>query len=191
MEPDSATAAPRLASPARAASQPADPDRARADAAAAVTALYSEHALSLIRLAHIMLGDRAAAEDVVHDAFCGLYRRWPHLASTDKALSYLRSSVLNGCRTALRAARRRDVIDERLPAGGSAEAAVLTSERRGELIGALRQLPRRQREVLVLRYYLDIGDEQISRDLRMNLSTIRSTRRRGLAALKRLLKETP
>jgi Sigma-70 region 2 len=47
------------------------------DRAAAVSALYAEHALGLIRLAHIMLGDRATAEDVVQDAFCGLYRRWP------------------------------------------------------------------------------------------------------------------
>jgi DNA-directed RNA polymerase specialized sigma24 family protein len=49
-----------------------------------------------------MLGDRAAAEDVVQDAFCGLYRRWDRLADPGSALSYVQSSVLNGCRTALR-----------------------------------------------------------------------------------------
>ena len=49
------------------------------DRAAAVSVLYAGHALGLIRLAHIMLGNRQAAEDVVHDAFLGLYRRWPHL----------------------------------------------------------------------------------------------------------------
>lgn len=68
----------------------------------AVTALYQEHALGLTRLAHIMLGDRAAAEDVVQDAFFGLYRRWDFLTGPGKAQLYLRSSVLNGCRSALR-----------------------------------------------------------------------------------------
>src|SRR5580698_5507262 len=72
------------------------------DARIAVTALYQEHALGLIRLALIMLGDRPSAEDVVQDAFCGLYRRWRNLADSEKALSYVRSSVLNGARTVLR-----------------------------------------------------------------------------------------
>lgn len=163
---------------------------ASGDPADAVSALYRDHALSLIRLAHIMLGSQAAAEDVVQDAFCGLYQRWEHVVRKDKALGYLRSSVFNGCRTALRLAGRAGAIDARAPAALSAEVEVLSGEQRRELITALRGLPHRQREVLVLRYYLDIDDAQISRDLRMNLSTIRSSRRRGLAALKRALKET-
>jgi hypothetical protein len=84
---------------------PAGP--AHASAEDGVTALYHAHALGLIRLAHIMLGDRAAAEDVIQDAFCGLYRNWSRLADQAKALPYVRSSVLNGCRSALR--RRRPV----------------------------------------------------------------------------------
>jgi DNA-directed RNA polymerase specialized sigma24 family protein len=79
---------------------PAGP--AHASAEDGVTALYHAHALGLIRLAHIMLGDRTAAEDVVQDAFCGLYRNWTRLADQAKALPYVRSSVLNGCRSALR-----------------------------------------------------------------------------------------
>jgi len=71
----------------------------------AVTALYQAHALGLIRLAVVMLGDRPAAEDVVQEAFCGLYRRWHALSDTGKALSYVRSSVINGCRSALRKRR--------------------------------------------------------------------------------------
>ncbi len=62
-------------------------------AEAEVTALYQTHATGLIRLAVVMLGDRAAAEDVVQDAFGALYRRWEHLADHGKALSYLRSST--------------------------------------------------------------------------------------------------
>ena len=68
----------------------------------ALTALYRAHALSLIRLGYVMLGDRGAAEDVVQDAFAGLYRRWSQLSDSSKAVYYLRSCVLNGCRTALR-----------------------------------------------------------------------------------------
>src|ERR1700722_18729099 len=75
---------------------------AREDAAQAVTALYQTHAVGLIRLAVVMLGDRAAAEDVVQEAFCGLYRRWGQLADPGKALSYARAATLNGCRSELR-----------------------------------------------------------------------------------------
>ena len=159
------------------------------DPSLAVTALYHEHALSLIRVAHIMLGNRAAAEDVVHDAFCGLYRRWAHLADKGKAIGYVRSSVLNGCRTALRRSRLQDRIMTYQPAAVSAEAAVLSSEERREVVRALRRLPERQREVLVLRYYLDLTDEQIASDLGIAPSTIRSTRHRALASLERLLME--
>ena len=68
------------------------------DAEAAIEALYQAHALGLIRLAYVMLGDRPTAEDVVQEAFCGLYRRWEYLAGPHRALSYVRSAVLNGCR---------------------------------------------------------------------------------------------
>jgi len=81
---------------------------ALAGAAEAVTALYEAHALGLIRPAVVMLGDRPAAEDVVQEAFCGLYRRWHALSDTANALAYVRSSVINGCRSAL---RRRAAVE--------------------------------------------------------------------------------
>ena len=68
----------------------------------AVTTLYAGHAVGLIRLAVVMLGDRPAAEEVVQEAFCGLYRHWDRLSDPSKALPYARSAVLNGCRSALR-----------------------------------------------------------------------------------------
>ena len=76
------------------------------DATHSVTLLYREHALGLTRLAFLMLGDRFAAEDVVQEAFCGLYRAWDRLPSHDNVLGYLRVSVLNGCRSVMRRARR-------------------------------------------------------------------------------------
>ena len=78
------------------------PGPAAADAAAAVTGLYQGHAVGLIRLALVMLGDRPAAEDIVQDAFTGLYRRWAHLTDPGKAPAYLRSATINGCRNELR-----------------------------------------------------------------------------------------
>jgi DNA-directed RNA polymerase specialized sigma24 family protein len=76
--------------------------RSSPGAATAVTELYATHALGLIRLAVLLVGDRPSAEDVVHDAFLGLYRRWDRLPDTSSPLAYLRVSVVNGCRTALR-----------------------------------------------------------------------------------------
>jgi RNA polymerase sigma-70 factor (sigma-E family) len=165
--------------------EPAKP----ADPAEAVSAMYQAHALSMIRLAHVIVGSRATAEDVVQDAFLGLYRRWNHLASTDKALSYVRSSVLNGCRSVLRGNARLDLSGSDQAATLSAETTVLASEDHRQLANALRGLPHRQRSVLVLRYYLDVADEQIARDLAVSESTVRSVRRRGLAALRRALRE--
>src|SRR5690348_18192695 len=86
-------------------------EEAMPQARQAVTALYQAHALGLIRLAVVMLGDRPAAEDVVQEAFCGLYRRWHSLADTGKALAYVRSSVINGCRTVLRRRLRQRGAD--------------------------------------------------------------------------------
>jgi RNA polymerase sigma-70 factor (sigma-E family) len=157
---------------------------------AAVTAVYEAHALGLVRLAHVMLGDRAAAEDVVQEAFCGLYRRWDRLAEPEKALAYVRSSVLNGCRSALRRRSRSDVGGVGQPLAASAESAALAGEERRQVMRSLRQLPDRQREALVLRFYLELSDAEIARQMGIRPGTVRSTTSRGLAALARALGET-
>jgi RNA polymerase sigma-70 factor (sigma-E family) len=155
-----------------------------AGAEAAVAALYQADALGLVRLAYVMLGDRAGAEDVVQDAFGGLYRRWDQLSDKERALPYVRSSVLNGCRSALRRLRRADVDGvPQPPPAASAETAVLTSEERREVMRALRRLPDRQREVLVLRFYLDQPEAAIAQAMGIGQSTVRSTAHRALAAL--------
>ena len=166
--------------------------RPAASAEAAVTALYQVHAVGLIRLAVVMLGDRPAAEDVVQEAFCGLYRRWARLNDTEKALSYVRSAILNGCRSEL----RRRIRNERRadfgpPAAGaaSAEQAALIDEEHRDVLAALRRLPGRQREALVLRFYLELSEAEIAESMGISPGTVKSTTSRALAALGRLLGE--
>ena len=157
--------------------------------AEAVTALYQAHALGLIRLAVVMLGDRPAAEDVVQEAFCGLYRRWHTLTDTGKALSYVRSSVINGCRTVLRRRKRAPSGLAGDPPVESAEATALVSEEHQQVLTAIRRLPDRQREALVLRFYLDLDEAEIAASMRISRGTVKSTTSRALAALGRILGE--
>jgi RNA polymerase sigma-70 factor (sigma-E family) len=159
-----------------------------------VTVLYEAHALGLIRLAVVMLGDRPAAEDVVQEAFYGLYRRWHTLSEETNALAYVRSSVINGCRTALRRrVRQLSLADfagaERRAEADSAESAVLLSEEHRQVLLAIRRLPARQREALVLRYYLDLDEGETAATMRVSRGTVKSTTSRALAALGRILED--
>jgi RNA polymerase sigma-70 factor (sigma-E family) len=158
-------------------------------ASQAVTAIYERHALGLTRLAFLMLGDRQTAEDVVQEAFCGLYRAWDHMSDHARALGYVRSSVLNGSRSALRRSRRvpRAVAVE--AAAASAEDAVLAGERQRETVAALRRLPPRQREAVVLRYFADLPEQETAVAMGVSRGTVKSTTSRALAALARMLQE--
>jgi RNA polymerase sigma-70 factor (sigma-E family) len=182
-EPAAAVRPGRRPIPARAAAVSAE---------RAVTDLYAAHALGMIRLAHIMLGDRQSAEDVVQEAFSGLYRRWPGLSDPGSAVHYVRSAVLNGCRSLL---RRKTLPQAARGLGGqqptvdSAEAEVLTGEARREVMAALRRLPPRQREALVLRYYLDLSVDEAATTMGISPSSVRSATHRALRALGRSLKE--
>jgi RNA polymerase sigma-70 factor (sigma-E family) len=159
-------------------------------AAHAVTALYEAHALGLVRLAVLMTGDQGSAEDIVQDAFLGLYRRWDRLTDLPHPLAYLRASVLNGCRTALRRrsrAERAHYLSE-VPSE-SAEARALLSEEQRAVARAIRSLPDRQREALVLRYYLNMSEADTAEAMRVSRGTVKSATSRALAAVGRRLKE--
>jgi RNA polymerase sigma-70 factor (sigma-E family) len=161
------------------------------DATVALTDLFREHHLDLVRLALVMVGDLATAEDVVQDAFERLHRGWHGLREPSNGLAYVRSSVLNGCRSVhRRAAVARKHAPQLAGSAGAAEPdAGLAADDRAELAVALRLLPRRQREVLVLRYYLDLDVAEIAGTLRIAPSAVRSTCTRGLASLARALRE--
>ena len=167
------------------------PDLLTANASGdAMTELYRAHALGLTRLALLLTGDRASAEDVVQESFLGLYRGWARLSDPAKAAGYLRTSVVNGCRSVhrrrragwpLRGANGLDTAAD-VPVW-SAEAAVIASEQEREILATVARLPRRQREVLALRYYGGLGDGEIASVLGVSRSTVSSTASRALAAL--------
>jgi RNA polymerase sigma-70 factor (sigma-E family) len=170
---------------------PPDP-RTPPEARQRVTALYQAHALGLVKLAKVMLGDQGQAEDIVQDAFLGLYRKWPGLNHQDQALAYLRASVVNGCRTAYRGRTRHDRALRLTPTSpdiASAEENALIGEANREVMAALRALPARQREALVLRYYLDLTEEETAQAMSVSRGTVKSATSRGRAALARMLKE--
>jgi RNA polymerase sigma-70 factor (sigma-E family) len=152
--------------------------------------LYQAHGLTLVRLAKLLLGDQPSAEDAVQDAFLGLYRALPRLTDHDEMLPYLRAAVINASRSVLRARRRalrRPVQHE--PAGSSAESAAMAGEDRRAVQAAVARLPRRGREVLVLRYYLDLQDQEIAVALGISRGTVSSTASRALAVMARELRE--
>jgi RNA polymerase sigma-70 factor (sigma-E family) len=152
-----------------------------------VGTLYECHALRLIRMAVLLLGDQPSAEDVVQDAFLGLHRGVGRLQDSANAVAYLRTSVLNGCRSVLRSRKRawsaRAAMHD--PPVWSAESAAMAGEDRREALRAVARLPRRQREVLVLRYFLNLSDREIAADLGVSRGTVASTASRALAALAR------
>jgi RNA polymerase sigma-70 factor (sigma-E family) len=165
----------------------ADPD------AGTVATLFREHHGDLVRLAVLMVGDLATAEDVVQDVYASLHSRWSQIAARDTVLPYVRAAVLNGCRSVLRrrglarrvgAAARQDEL-----AAQSAESELILSEDRRQVLAALARLSRRRREVLVLRYYLGLSEAQIAAVLGISPGTVKSTAARGLAALARDLGE--
>ena len=154
------------------------------DADWAVTALFRDHHLELVRLALVMVGDLATAEDVVQDAFERLHRRWHRLRDPGRGLAYARSCVLNGCRTVHRRSAVARKHGPRLAGSSAPGPDTMTAlADHGEMVMALRRLPRRQREVLVLRYYADLDVAEIAATLRISPGAVRSTASRGLAAL--------
>jgi RNA polymerase sigma-70 factor (sigma-E family) len=159
-------------------------------ASSLVDELFRIHAVPLVRVATLLLGDQPSAEDVVQDAFFGLYRSLSGLRDQSKALSYLRTSVVNGSRSVLRA-RKRAVLRrvQHEPPVWSAESAAMVGEDHKALLAAVATLPPRAREVLALRYYLDLADPEIAAALGVSRATVSSTASRALAALGRMLTE--
>jgi RNA polymerase sigma-70 factor (sigma-E family) len=155
-----------------------------------VRELYQAHALTLVRLARLLVGDQQSAEDVVLEAFLSLHKALPRLADHDAVMPYLRTVVVNGARSELRSRRRaaRRPVRHEVPQP-SAEAAAMISEDRRAVLAAVASLPRRSREVLVLRYYLDLPVHEIATTLSVSRGTVSSTLSRAIATLASQLRE--
>jgi RNA polymerase sigma-70 factor (sigma-E family) len=153
------------------------------DPVVAVTDLFRDHHLELVRLALVMVGDLATAEDIVQDAFERLHQRRDRLREPEHGLAYVRSSVLNGCRSVHRHAAVARKHAPQLARTGADMGPEAAAADHSELATALRSLPPRQREALVLRYYLDLDVAEIASTMRIAPSAVRSNCTRGLARL--------
>jgi RNA polymerase sigma-70 factor (sigma-E family) len=156
----------------------------------AVTEIYHGEYKSLVRLAVLLVHDVPTAEEVVQDAFEAMHIAWRRLRDSEKALSYLRQSVVNKSRSVL---RHRTVVDKNAPKPApdepSAEHAAMALIERTAVVAALRALPDRQREAIVLRYYADFSEADIATTMGISRGAVKSHTARGMAALRSILEQ--
>jgi len=154
-----------------------------------VEALYRTQRDDLVRLAGLLLDEPGACEEVVQDAFIALHLHRGTVA-TDKVPAYLRSAVLNAARSRLRRRRVAERFGRILPgsAPGPEDEAIL-GDRRAAVLAAVRRLPRRQMEVVVLRYWLDLTEADIAASLGISAGSVKVHASRALAAVTRSLGE--
>ena len=151
----------------------------------AVTELYSLHHRGLVRLAMLLVRDIPTAEDVVQDSFVAMHDGWQRLRDAESALAYLRQAVLNRSRSVL---RHRAVVakhpEKPSPDMPSAEHGALVQLERSAVIAALRKLPGRQREAIVLRYYADLSEAEVAAAMGISCGAVKSHTARAMAALR-------
>ncbi|MCX5377495.1 SigE family RNA polymerase sigma factor [Streptomyces sp. NBC_00091] len=181
-------AAPEAATPEAAA--PATGEAAERPVVAGTTVdhlteTYRAHYRSLLGLAALLLDDTASCEDVVQEAFIRVHSARNRVRDRDKTLAYLRQTVVNLSRSAL---RRRilglKLLSKPMPDMASAEEGAYDRLERDDLIKAMRGLQRRQREVLVLRYFADMTEVQVAETLGISLGSVKAYGSRGIAALR-------
>ncbi len=160
------------------------------DASDVVTEIYTAHYNQLVRLAVMLVHDLQTGEEVVQDAFEAMHLAWRRLRDTEKALSYLRQAIVNRSRSVL---RHRKVVEMHAPKPApdeqSAEHAAMTLIERSAVTSALRALPVRQREAVVLRYYGDFSEADIAKAMGISRGAVKSHTARAMAALKTILEQ--
>ena len=151
-----------------------------------VEVLFRRHYAELLRLAVVMLGSREAAEDAVQEAFVAVHRNWRSLRDPEAAEAYLRSAVLNRCRSwmrrqvTLRAPRPLMLVRDQQE---SPEDTTVGRDEVGSLVAAMRTLARRQREVLACRFVLEMSVAETARLLEISTGSVKTHTHRGLQAL--------
>jgi len=153
-----------------------------------LAALYREHARPLVRLAVLLVDDVGIAEEIVQDAFVLVHRRMGRLDQVERPVAYLRTTVVNLSRSRLRrrlvARRHPGLVERDAPA---ADERVVLSDDQLAVIAALQRLPRRQREVLVLRYWSELSEDEIAATLGISNGSVKTHAHRGMAALEQEL----
>jgi RNA polymerase sigma factor (sigma-70 family) len=161
-----------------------------------LTGLFRSHCVELVRLAYLLLGDRGRAEEAVQDVYLSLCRHWPP-QDERAALAYLRSGVINRCRSDQRrmySARRGapllhvNALDEQV--GTDAATEVVARDEASRLAEQVRGLPRRQREVITCRYYLQLSERETAELLEIGIGSVKRHAHRGLATLQSRLEES-
>ncbi len=154
-----------------------------------LAALYAEHRRSLARIALLLVDDLASAEDVVHDAFIALQQHQGRLRNPAAAIGYLRSTVVNNARSVLRKRQtaRRHLRLVREVTVDPADSELLLATEQQEVLAAVRRLPRRQQEVLVLRYWSNLSEAEIADTLGISRGAVKSNASRGMDKLEAIL----
>lgn len=155
---------------------------------AAVADWYREHFVELVRLGTLACGDASIAEDAVQDVFAGMHRRPPKLRDPHRPLPYLRAAVLNRCRSGIRRRTTGERATLRLAAGepstvDDVERDAVGSDTRREVLAAVRSLPHRQRDVLLLRHWLGLSEAEIAATLGVSPGTVKSAASRARTTL--------
>ncbi|WP_018529210.1 SigE family RNA polymerase sigma factor [Streptomyces sp. HmicA12] len=155
-----------------------------------LTETYRAHYRSLLGLAALLLDDTASCEDVVQEAFIRVHSARKRVRDPEKTLAYLRQTVVNLSRSTL---RRRilglKLLTKPMPDMASAEEGAYDLLERDALKKALKGLQRRQREVLVLRYFADMTEAQVAEALGISLGSVKAYGSRGIAALRVAMEE--
>jgi len=157
-----------------------------------VERVYRAEAGNLVRLARLFTDDRAGAEDIVQESFVRLYRAADRITDPEKSAAYVRSIVLNLARDhnrrGLMSLRHQDaMLEQREP--GRPDDEVIKTEDQTAVLNALAGLSPRQRDCLVLRFYLQLTEKEISETLAISANSVKTHCQRGMAALGRLLEE--
>ncbi|HEX5017857.1 MAG TPA: sigma-70 family RNA polymerase sigma factor [Actinomycetes bacterium] len=159
-----------------------------------VDALFRRHYPALLRLAVVMVGHREAAEDAVQEAFASLHRHRRSLRDYSAAEAYLRSAVLNRCRSWVRrqatqrAARPLMLVREHEQ---SAEDTIVDRDEAGSLVALMRTLARRQREVLACRFVLELSVAETAEVLGISEGSVKAHAHRGLRSLQERIGVAP
>lgn len=138
---------------------------------------------ALVRFGYLLTGDAGQAEDLVQDALVKAFRRWSGDVAVERPEAYVRRIIVNDV-TSWRRRRSSTEVVGSVPDYGHGDAAEASADR-DVMWRALAELPRRQRAVMVLRYYENLPDSEIAGVLGCGASTVRSLASRAFAALRR------